>query len=82
MDLTDVNTEAPGYHQEAAVPLGSETHAGEDVAVYGQGPGSQMISGTNEQSVVFHVMNLASGLEKDAERAMRAHRGWWSWWKK
>lgn len=78
MDLTNVDTEASGYHQEALVPLGSETHAGEDVAIYGQGPGAQMVSGTNEQSVIFHVMNAAAKLEKKAEREMKKPRWWWN----
>lgn len=69
-DLTSINTEASGYHQEALVPLGSETHAGEDISIYGQGPGAEMVSGTNEQSVIFHVMNVASKLEKIANRVL------------
>ena len=81
VDITSVNTEASGYHQEALVPLESETHAGEDVAVYGNGPGSWMVSGTNEQSVIFHVMNAAAGLEKTAARKMRHGGGYWREWK-
>ncbi|NDC89949.1 MAG: alkaline phosphatase, partial [Bacteroidetes bacterium] len=34
VDISSVDTEAPGYHQEAIIPLTSETHAGEDIAVY------------------------------------------------
>ncbi|MYM62361.1 alkaline phosphatase [Pseudomaricurvus sp. HS19] len=74
VDLTYVNTESSGYHQETLVPLGSETHAGEDVAVYGAGPGAQMVSGTNEQSVVFHVMNVSAGLENAASDAMKKRK--------
>lgn len=66
MDLTDVDTESTGFHQEALVPLSSETHAGEDVAIYGTGPGAHAVSGTNEQSVIFHVMNAAAKLERKA----------------
>lgn len=71
-DLTGIDTEAPGFHQEALVPLGSETHAGEDVAIYGAGPGSQMVIGTNEQNVIFHVMNRAAKLDKKAGKAKKA----------
>ena len=70
IDTTNINTEASGYHQEALVPLGSETHAGEDVGIYGKGPGAHMVSGTNEQNVIFHVMNRAANLERTAARKM------------
>lgn len=69
-DLTLVDTETSGYHQEALIPLSSETHAGEDVAVYGMGPGAHYVSGTNEQSVIFHVMNHAALLEETAAEAL------------
>lgn len=61
-DLTNVDTTTTGFHQEALIPRGSETHAGEDVALYGKGPGAQRIQGVIEQSNVFHVINQALGL--------------------
>lgn len=61
-DLSDVDTTQTGYHQEALVPLASETHAGEDVPVYAFGPGAYLLSGTLEQNVLFHVMATSSGL--------------------
>ena len=68
-DLSKVDTEAHGYHQEALVPLSAETHSGEDVAVYARGPGAELVSGAYEQSVIFHVMNRAASLtEKAAAR--------------
>lgn len=67
-DLTSVNTESSGFHQEALIPLSSETHGGEDVAVYGMGPGAHMLIGTNEQNYIFHVMNQAARLERDAQK--------------
>lgn len=60
-NLTDVDTTAPGYLQEATVPLGSETHGGEDVAIYGQGPGAYLLRGTLEQNAIYHVMATALG---------------------
>ena len=69
-DLTSVDTGSTGFHQEALIPLGSETHAGEDIAIYGIGPGAHMVSGTNEQSVVFHVMNKSAKLVKKANKAI------------
>lgn len=61
-DVTDVN-----YRQEATVPLDSETHAGEDVAVYAKGPGAQLVTGSVEQNMLFHVMNYAADLVNRAE---------------
>lgn len=81
VDLSSVNTEASGYHQEALVPLGSETHAGEDVTIYGKGPGGHLVSGTNEQSVIFHVMNKSAQLEKKAEKQLNK-RQWLPWWRR
>jgi len=63
-DLSDVDTKAPDYQQQALIYLGSETHAGEDVAVFSSGPGSELLNGVIEQHEIFHVMGLASGLVK------------------
>lgn len=61
-DLTGIDTTSAGYHQEALIPLSSETHSGEDIALHATGPGSQLVQGVVEQSVVFHVINQALGL--------------------
>lgn len=61
-DLTEVDTEAADFRQQALVYLGSETHGGEDVAVFSSGPGSELLNGVIEQNEIFHVMGLASGL--------------------
>ena len=49
----------PDRLQEAAVPLSSETHGGDDVAVYASGPGSAAFRGAIEQNVIFHLMAQA-----------------------
>lgn len=69
-DISAINTEAPGYHQEALIPRDSETHAGEDVGIFASGPGGHLVTGTNEQSVIFHVMNYAGGLSAKAAAVM------------
>lgn len=51
------------YLQQALVPMSSETHSGEDVAVYAKGPFAHLFDGTIEQNVVFHVMNHALNAE-------------------
>jgi len=61
-DLTAIDTTAPGYHQETLIPLGSETHAGEDITLHATGPGAHLVQGVVEQSVVFHVIDQALGL--------------------
>lgn len=59
VDLTGVDTTTPGYHQEATVPLSSETHAGEDISLHAKGPGAQLAQGVVEQNVIFHIINQA-----------------------
>ena len=70
VDLSDVDTTTPGFHQESLVPLGSETHAGEDVGVYAMGPGAHLVTGTNEQSFLFHVMDFAADFVKTADEKL------------
>lgn len=61
-DLSRIDTESPDFHQEALVPLSSETHAGEDVAIYAGGPRAHLFRGTREQNYIFYVMKYALGL--------------------
>jgi len=62
VDLTNIDTKATGFHQEATVPYEYETHSGEDVAIYAKGVGAILLSGTNEQNVIFHVMERMGNL--------------------
>ena len=41
--------------------MNSETHAGEEVAVYAGGPSAHLFQGTVEQNVIYHVMADALG---------------------
>lgn len=65
-DLTQVDTAHPDYRQEATVPLPSETHGGEDVPLYADGPHAWLFAGVLEQHVIFHVMTEALGLAEPA----------------
>ena len=56
VDLSDTDTEAPDYQQTAAVPIAYETHAGEDVAAYAQGPGAAGVAGVMEQNRLYDVL--------------------------
>ena len=49
--------------QQALVPLGSETHAGEDVALYAQGPGAERARGVIEQNLIYDIIRAAFGWE-------------------
>lgn len=61
-DLNGVDTTVPAFMPEAVVPLNSETHAGEDVAIYASGPKAYLVHGAMEQHWIFHVMKEAFGL--------------------
>ena len=45
------------------MPLDSETHAGEDVAVFARGPWAHLVHGVQEQTFVAHVMAFAACVE-------------------
>ena len=47
--------------QQALIPLGSETHAGEDVALYATGPGAQRVRGVIEQNLIYDIIRAAYG---------------------
>ncbi len=70
-NLTKVDTTQSGFFQESLVPLESETHSGEDVPIYASGPGAHLISGSNEQTIIFHAINYAGGLLTKAEQALK-----------
>ena len=58
-DLTQEQATNPDYLQQALIPLPSETHSGEDVAVFATGPWSHLFRGVIEQNVIYHVMAKA-----------------------
>ena len=60
-DLSEVDTTAPDFRQEATVPLYAETHSGEDVPVYAGGAGSALFHGVQEQSYLYHAIVEALG---------------------
>ena len=68
----------PGAVYQALVPIvrrgidgsldSSETHGGEDVALYGIGAGSQRVGGVIEQDVLFDIMMMAMGWDGGSGR--------------
>ncbi|MDD1614806.1 MAG: alkaline phosphatase, partial [Methylococcaceae bacterium] len=67
--LDSAKVESSNYLQEAIIPLGAETHAAEDVAIFAGGPKAHLFHGIVEQNVIYHVMAEALGFTKqhDAE---------------
>jgi alkaline phosphatase len=61
VDLSIIDTMDEGFHQESLVGLSSETHAGEDVALYARGPKAYLVGGTMEQNEIYHVIRAALG---------------------
>lgn len=64
-DLRHVDTKAGDYVQQAAVPMASATHSGEDVAVLARGPMAHLFQGVNEQNFVAHAMAYAACVGAD-----------------
>lgn len=63
-DLTESQVMALDYKQQSLVRLSSETHSGEDVAVFARGPQAYLFQGVVEQNYLYHVMNEALTLSK------------------
>ncbi|MDA1074669.1 MAG: alkaline phosphatase [Proteobacteria bacterium] len=66
-DLSEADTQAKDYRQAAAVALPVETHAGEDVAAYAQGPNASALRGVIEQNRIFDVLYGALFREPTAD---------------
>jgi len=62
-EVTEEEARDVDYIQQALIPMSSESHSGEDVAVYAKGPWAHLVDGTIEQNVIFHVMNYAINAE-------------------
>ncbi len=60
-DLSSVNTTDASYRQESAVQTNSESHGGEDVPLFADGPLAHLFHGVIEQHVIFHIMVEALG---------------------
>ncbi|HXC59589.1 MAG TPA: alkaline phosphatase [Steroidobacteraceae bacterium] len=58
-DLSKVDTTDPDFHQQSLVGMGSETHGGEDVALFARGPGADLARGVIDQNEIYHIMRRA-----------------------
>uniref|UniRef100_A0A671SYF9 alkaline phosphatase n=1 Tax=Sinocyclocheilus anshuiensis TaxID=1608454 RepID=A0A671SYF9_9TELE len=62
-DMNATNSSSDEYLQQAAVPLDSETHGSEDVAIFAKGPMAHLFHGVQEQSYIPHAMAYAACIE-------------------
>jgi alkaline phosphatase len=51
----------PNYLAIKTYGTGSESHGGEDVALFGEGPRADLVRGVMEQNLIFHIMVEALG---------------------
>mgnify|MGYP002784405951 CR=1 FL=1 len=62
-NVTPTGPSHPAYYQESAVPMGSETHSGEEVGIYAIGRGAELVHGTVKNTFIFQVMKAALGID-------------------
>ncbi|XP_055846123.1 membrane-bound alkaline phosphatase-like isoform X2 [Episyrphus balteatus] len=60
LDLKNVNVLDKEFQYVSTFPSKTETHGGEDVAVYANGPWSHLFTGSLEQNIIPHMMAYAS----------------------
>lgn len=49
-------SEDPFFQQPAFIPLIEETHGGEDVGIWADGPGARLFTGTIENTFIAHAI--------------------------
>lgn len=59
-NLTQGKVLESGYQQATALPLTSENHGAEDVAVFAKGPMAHLFHGVHDQSYIPYVMGYAA----------------------
>jgi alkaline phosphatase len=64
MEPTQAQVANLDYRQQSLVKLSSETHSGEDVAIFARGPQAYLFQGAVEQNYIYHVINEALSLAK------------------
>jgi len=69
--LTQEQALDPAFRQPALTPSTSETHGGQDVPIYAQGPNAHLLSGVVEQSYIYYVIEDALSLKKRAKQGSR-----------
>ncbi|XP_041837065.1 alkaline phosphatase, tissue-nonspecific isozyme [Melanotaenia boesemani] len=69
-NVSSINYKENNYQAQAAVPLSSETHGGDDVAVFAKGPLAHLLHGVNEQNYIPHVMAYAACIGQNRGHCM------------
>lgn len=64
----------PRHMSPALAPLNTETHGGDDVAIFANGPWSHLFSGTIQQSNIPHFLGFASCIGKGKSDACKFNR--------
>lgn len=72
-NLKNIDMKHKNYKFPTTVPLESETHGGDDVAVFASGPFAHLFTGVYEQNFIPHAMGYASCL---GERRTACSDGW------
>lgn len=62
-ELTDNLVQAKDFQQQTAINMESETHAGEDVALFATGPGAENVRGVMEQDEIGRLIADELGLK-------------------
>ncbi|XP_047229990.1 intestinal-type alkaline phosphatase [Girardinichthys multiradiatus] len=62
-DMNESISSMNDYQQQSPVPLESETHGIEDVAIFAKGPMSHLFHSVQEQNYIPHVMAYAACIE-------------------
>ncbi len=65
-DLTDTDTTSVDFVQQSTLPMSSETHAGDDVAILASGPYAHLFHGIVDENYIYHVMAKAADLMQDS----------------
>ncbi|XP_037944017.1 membrane-bound alkaline phosphatase [Teleopsis dalmanni] len=71
-NLVEVEMNHKEYMFPTAIPLASETHGGDDVAVFASGPFAHLFSGTYEQNYIPYAMGYASCIGSNQKTACNA----------
>ncbi|XP_030376232.1 alkaline phosphatase [Scaptodrosophila lebanonensis] len=74
-NLRAINMKNNDFMFPSMVPLPSETHGGDDVAVFASGPYAHLLTGAYEQNFIPHAMGYASCLGVKKSRSMCTDNG-------
>ncbi|XP_043269664.1 membrane-bound alkaline phosphatase-like [Venturia canescens] len=73
-DPSEGDFENPRHMSPALAPLDSETHGGDDVAIFANGPWAHLFTGTIQQSNIPHFIGFASCIGKGESDACKLNR--------